>query len=36
VKQQLRVARVQQGEGSDANAHNYELYLEYEDELDDS
>ena len=34
VKQQLRTARVQQGEGSDANAHNYDLYLEYEDELD--
>ena len=36
VKQQLRVAYVQQGEGSDANAHNYKLYKKYEDQLDDS
>jgi hypothetical protein len=35
VKQQLRVARIQQGEGSDANAHNYKLYKEYEEELND-
>ena len=35
VKQQLRVAHIQQGEGSDANAHNYELYKEYEDQLTD-
>ena len=35
VKQQLRVAYVQQGEGSDANAHNYKLYEKYADQLDD-
>ena len=35
VKQQLRVARIQQGEGSDANAHNYSLYEKYQEELDD-
>lgn len=33
VKEQLRTAHVQQGEGSDAIAHNYALYKEYEDEL---
>jgi hypothetical protein len=35
VKQQLRIARIQQGEGSDANAANYKLYKEYEEELND-
>ena len=35
VKQQLRTAHIQQGEGSDANAHNYKLYEKYEEELDD-
>lgn len=35
VKQQLRVAHIQQGEGSDANAHNYKLYKKYEDDLGD-
>ncbi|MBT8071380.1 MAG: YIP1 family protein [Gammaproteobacteria bacterium] len=35
VKQQLRTAHIQQGEGSDANAHNYELYKKYEEELND-
>jgi hypothetical protein len=35
VKQQLRTAHVQKGEGSDAIVHNYKLYKEYEDELDD-
>ena len=35
VKQQLRIAHIQQGEGSDANAHNYKLYKRYEEELDD-
>jgi hypothetical protein len=35
VKQQLRIAQIQQGEGSDANAHNYELYQEYEEQLND-
>lgn len=34
VKQQLRTAHIQQGEGTDANAHNYKLYKEYEEELD--
>ena len=33
IKTQLRSARIQQGEGSDALEHNYELYLEFEDEL---
>lgn len=35
VKAQLRAARYQQGEGSDALAHNYELYQKYEEELND-
>jgi hypothetical protein len=35
VKAQLRAARYQQGEGSDALEHNYELYQKYEDELND-
>jgi hypothetical protein len=35
VKEQLRAAAIQQGEGSDALEHNYELYKEYEDELRD-
>lgn len=34
VKEQLRVARLQQGEGSDALEHNYELYEEFEEELE--
>ena len=33
VKQQLRVANVQQGEGPEPIAHNYALYLEYKDQL---
>ena len=33
VKQQLRVANVQQGDGPEPIAHNYALYLEYEDQL---
>ena len=33
VKEQLRVARIQQGDGSDATAHNYELYEKYEEDL---
>jgi hypothetical protein len=33
VKEQLRIARFQRGDGTDAMAHNYELYQEYEDEL---
>lgn len=34
VKQQLRTARIQQGEGSDEIEHNYELYRKYQDELE--
>jgi hypothetical protein len=34
VKEQLRIARIQQGDGSDVIAHNYELYQQYEDDLD--
>ncbi len=34
VKEQLRVAHIHQGDGSDAVAHNYKLYLEYADELE--
>ena len=34
VKEQLRTARLQRGEGSDALEHNYELYQEYKDQLD--
>lgn len=33
VKEQLRVAYIQQGEGSDAIEHNYKLYKKYEDDL---
>ncbi len=33
IKEQLRVARIQQGDGSDALEHNYKLYKKYEDEL---
>jgi len=36
VKQQLRTARIQQGEGSDEIAHNYELYKKYEEELEEN
>lgn len=35
VKQQLRVAAIQQGDGSDANAHNYELYQENQEALEE-
>ena len=35
VKQQLRTARVQQGDGGDANAHNYQLYKQFEAQLKD-
>lgn len=34
VREQLRVAHIQQGDVSDAIKHNYELYEEYEDDLD--
>lgn len=33
VKEQLRVAKIQQGDGSDAIAHNYELFEKYEEDL---
>ncbi|MBE9549351.1 MAG: YIP1 family protein [Proteobacteria bacterium] len=33
VKEQLRIAQIQQGDGSDAIAHNYSLYQKYEDQL---
>jgi hypothetical protein len=33
VKEQLRVAKIQQGEGSGALEHNYELYQEFASEL---
>lgn len=36
VKAQLRAAKYQQGEGSDALEHNYKLYQKYEEELNDS
>jgi hypothetical protein len=34
VKEQLRNARLQRGEGSDALEHNYELYQEIEEETE--
>jgi hypothetical protein len=34
IKEQLRVAYIQQGEGSEAIEHNYKLYKKYEDELE--
>jgi hypothetical protein len=33
IKEQLRIARIQQGDGSEATAHNYELYKKYEEDL---
>jgi len=35
VKGQLRTARIQRGDGSDAIAHNYELYQEFKEEIGD-
>lgn len=35
VKEQLRTAKIQQGEGSDAIEHNYKLYQRYSEEIDD-
>jgi hypothetical protein len=35
VKQQLRSAAIQQGEGSDAIAHNYEIYQQYREVLEE-
>jgi hypothetical protein len=34
VREQLRTARLQRGEGSDALAHNYELYGEFQERLE--
>lgn len=34
VKNQLRAAEIQQGEGSEALEHNFKLYEKYEDELE--
>jgi hypothetical protein len=36
VKEQLRIAHVQQGDGSESIEHNYELYKKYESSLEDS
>lgn len=36
IREQLQVARLQQGEGSAAIAHNYGLYQEFADVFDDS
>jgi len=36
VKEQLRVARIQRGEGSEALQHNYELYQEYREVIEGS
>ena len=33
VKQQLRTAKIQRGEGPEENAHNYALYKEYAKDL---
>ncbi|MDX1554955.1 MAG: hypothetical protein R3212_02920 [Xanthomonadales bacterium] len=35
VKEQLRIAHVQRGEGSEALEHNYEMYQDYVENLDD-
>jgi hypothetical protein len=35
VKQQLRTAHIQRGEGSDTLAHNYQLYQKYQSEITD-
>ncbi len=34
IRQQLRVARIQQGDGTDANAHNYKLYERHKEDLE--
>ena len=34
IKEQLRIAKIQQGDGSDAIAHNYKLFNEYEESLE--
>lgn len=36
VKEQLRIARMQRGEGSESLQHNFALYQEYRDELEGS
>ena len=33
IKEQLRIAKIQQGDGSDAIAHNYELFEKYAEDL---
>ncbi len=33
VKEQLRIAHIQQGDGADAIIHNYKLYKKYEEDL---
>lgn len=33
VREQLRIAQIQQGEGPDPIEHNYQLYLEFQEEL---
>ncbi len=35
VKDQLRTARIQRGDGTDAIVHNYRLYQEFEEEIGD-
>jgi hypothetical protein len=34
IKEQLRIAKIQQGDGTDAIVHNYKLYKKYEDSID--
>ena len=34
VKEQLRTAKIQQGDGSSALVHNYKLFRKYEEDLD--
>ncbi len=35
IKQQLRIAVIQQGDGTDANAHNFKLYQKYKEALEE-
>lgn len=34
VKEQLRIAKIQMGDGSDAIEHNYKLYMKYKEKLE--
>ena len=34
VKEQLHIAKIQMGDGSDAIAHNYKLFQEYKEKLE--